>query len=407
MADSSFSPMRRIKLGELEVGAPLQFDIFDSDRRLLLRRGNRISSEAQLERLLREGVFLGESGKHESNRGDEGPAGTPLAEFRSVSTPPEVSAFHMFDDCARSLDRLLRAPPADVAAQRFAEQIGHVAARIQRLCRSDSDAAAAYVLLGQAPHFPVRQQINVAILSALMLSRLQPNSMRSETTVSAALTMNIGMMDLHEELYWLDQPLDERQRTNLRQHPLVSAQTLRDLGVEDPGWLQIVEQHHEALDGSGYPRGIKGRQVCKEARLVGIADRYNGMVTNRAYRHGMAPDFSLKELVRRDAQATDPALVSLLIRVIGVYPPGTVVALVNKEVGVVTNRLLDLKHPIVRTFYLDPYWPYDKPIKRFTGRMPQFAIAKTLSRDELNFTIDPGQLWPPVSLLGPGAAVDL
>jgi hypothetical protein len=127
------------------------------------------------------------------------------------------------------------------------------------------------------------------------------------------------------------------------------------------------------------------------------------MVTNRAYRHGLAPDFSLKELVRRDAQATDPALVSLLIRVIGVYPPGTVVALVNKEVGVVTNRLLDLKHPIVRAFYLDPYWPYDKPIKRFTGRMPQFAIAKTLSRDELSFTIDPGQLWPPVSLLDPGA----
>jgi hypothetical protein len=119
------------------------------------------------------------------------------------------------------------------------------------------------------------------------------------------------------------------------------------------------------------------------------------MVMNRAYRSGMAPELALKELARRDARATDPALPGLLIKVIGVYPPGTVVALVNKEVGVVTNRLVDLKHPVVRTFfYVDPYWPYGKPANRFTGKMPQFAIAKTLPRDQLNFTIDPEQLWP-------------
>jgi HD-GYP domain-containing protein (c-di-GMP phosphodiesterase class II) len=261
------------------------------------------------------------------------------------------------------------------------------------------------VLLGQAPQYAVRQQINVAILTALMLSRMASHSMRAEAAVLAALTMNVGAMDLAEELYWVDQPLDERQRSALRQHPIASVQMLRSLGVEDPIWLEIIEQHHEALDGSGYPRGIKGQQIRKEARIIGLADRYNGMVMNRAYRGGMAPDFALKELARRDDRATDSALLGLLIKVIGVYPPGTVVALVNKEVGVVTNRLLDLKHPIVRTFYLDPHWPYDKPITRFTRRMPQFEIARALPRDELNFTIDPEQLWPPVRLLGPGGGM--
>lgn len=390
------SSTRRIAVGELQVGTPLAFDVFDSDHRLLLRRGNRISSESQLERLVRQGIFYGEAGKHEAVHGDASVATMPSEGIRSTSTAPEVSAFRMLDDCARNLEGLLRTPSSDSDSGRFAHDVGRLAARIQHLCRSDSDAALAYVLLGQA-QYAVRQQLNVAILSALMLSRLAPRSVRAETTMSAALTMNVGAMDLHEELYWVDRPLDELQRAALRAHPITSAQALRRFGVEDSGWLEIVEQHHEALDGSGYPRGIKADQICKEARILGIADRYNGMVMNRSYRSGMAPDLALKNLAQRDARATDPALVGLLIKVIGVYPPGTVVSLVNKEVGIVTKRLLDLKHPVVQTFFLDPFWPYDKPVRRFTKKMPQFAIAKTLSRDELNFTIDPEQLWPPVS----------
>jgi len=390
--------MRRIKVGELQVGTPLPFDVFDSENRLLLRRGNRISSESQLERLLREGIFHGRSSKSEAEqRDDESPA-TPLGSAQPASAAPEVSTFQMLDDCAGILDGLLQMRP-DSDEGRFADRLEHLAARIQRLCRSDSDAALAYVLLGQAPNYAIRQQMNVAILSTLMLSRLTPESARAGIAVSAALTMNIGTLNLHEELYWVDRPLQEGQREALRRHPLVSVEVLSELGVTDRSWLQIVHQHHEALDGSGYPRGLKGEQICREARVIGIADRYNGMVMNRAYRRGVAPDFALKELARRDRQATDPALLGLLVKVIGVYPPGTVVALVNKEVGVVTNRLLDLKHPIVRTFYIDPYWPYHKPVKRFTNKMPQFEIAKTLSRDDLNFTIDPEQLWPPGSLV--------
>lgn len=156
-----------------------------------------------------------------------------------------------------------------------------------------------------------------------------------------------------------------------------------------------MAQHHEALDGSGYPFGIREAEICREARVIAVADRYNGLVMNRAYRPGVAPDQALKELARRDASALDPVMLGLLIKAIGVYPPGTVVALVNKEVGVVVKRLLDPKHPIVRTFFLESDWPYDKPVKRSTSRMPQFAIANTLSRDVLKYPIDPEDLWPP------------
>ena len=392
--------MRRLAIGELQVGTPLPFDVFDSDHRLLLRRGNRISSDSQLERLVRQGIFYGESTKDGTGgRQDAAPPIEP-ADI-PPSRAPEVSAFRLLDDCVRDLDELLRTTSTHLNASTLEREVRYIAARIQRLCRSDSDAALANMLLGQAPHYAIRQQINVAILSALMLARMPPGTVHAEEAVCAALTMNLGMLDLQEELYWVDRPLDEAQRAAVEQHPTVSAQMLRDLGVEDPVWLETVEQHHEAQDGSGYPRALQGTQQCTEARVIALADRYNGMVSNRAYRCGITPDVALKKLAQRDARATDPELLGLLLRVIGVYPPGTVVALLNKEVGVVTNRLLDLTHPIVHTFYVDPYWPYGKPVKRFTARMPQFGIVRTLSRDEVNLRVDPDQFWPPTSIIEP------
>jgi HD-GYP domain-containing protein (c-di-GMP phosphodiesterase class II) len=379
----------RINAGDLQVGMPLRFDVFDSSDRLLLRRGNRITSAAQLGRLINEGVFYHAPSDREDARSDDG---TELVSART-RVAREVSTFKILDDCSRRLAVLLDRPARTSEADSFFDEIMTLVRRIQRCCQFDGDAALAYVLLGQVPRYTLRQHMNVAILTGLMLSRMA--SVRTDAALAAALTMNIGMLVLQEELYWTSDPLGPDQRAALHQHPDMSVLALRERGVRDPAWLEIVAQHHEALDGSGYPRGIDGVEIAREARVIAVADRYNGMVMNRAYRPGMAPDQALKELARRDASALDPEILGLLIRAIGVYPPGTVVALVNKEVGVVTKRLLDLKHPIVRTFFLESHWPYDKPAKRFTSRMPQFAIANVLPRDALAYPIDPEQLWPP------------
>jgi HD-GYP domain-containing protein (c-di-GMP phosphodiesterase class II) len=380
---------RRIKAGDLQVGTPLRFDVFDSSDRLLLSRGNRITSEAQLGRLMNEGVFYHAPSDREDARSDDD---TELVPTRN-RIAREVSTFKILDDCSHRLAVLLDRSARTSEMDGFVDEIMTLVRRVQRCCQFDGDATLAYVLLGQVPRYALRQHMNVAILTALMLSRMA--SVRTDAALAAALTMNIGMLVLQEELYWTSAPLGPDQRAALLQHPDTSVLALRERGVRDPAWLEIVSQHHEALDGSGYPRGIGGAEISREARVIVVADRYNSMVMNRAYRPGVAPDQALKELARRDASALDPEILSLLIRAIGIYPPGTVVALVNKEVGVVTKRLLDLKHPIVRTFFLEPHWPYDKPVKRFTSRMPQFAIANVLPRDALEYSIDPEQLWPP------------
>jgi len=346
----------RINIGELQVGMPLRFDVFDSNDRLLLGRGNRITSEGQLGRLIKEGVFYHAPSDREDARSEDS---TRLAPDEN-RVAREVSTFKILDDCSHRLDALLNRPSRTSETDRFVDEIMTLVRRVQRCCQFDGDAALAYVLLGRAPRYTVRQHMNVAILTALMLSRMA--SVRAQAALAAALTMNIGMLALQEELYWTSNPLGQDQRAALRQHPDMSVLALRERGVGDPAWLEIVAQHHEALDGSGYPRGIGGVEIRREARVIVLADRYNGMVMNRAYRPGVAPDQALKVLARRDASALDPEMLAVLIKAIGVYPPGTVVALVNK---------------------------------RLTSRMPQFAIAKVLPRVALKYPIEPERLWPP------------
>jgi HD-GYP domain-containing protein (c-di-GMP phosphodiesterase class II) len=379
----------RINIGDLQVGIPLRFDVFDSDDRLVLSRGNRITNEAQLGRLIKEGVFYHAPSDREDAQSDQS---TQLAPDEN-RVAREVSTFKILDDCSHRLDALLDRPARTFEADRFVDEIMTLVMRVQRCCQFDGDATLAYVLLGQAPRYTVRQHMNVAILTALMLSRTA--WVRTEAALAAALTMNIGILALQEGLYGTSDRLGQDQRAALQQHPDMSVLALRERGVGDPAWLEIVAQHHEVPDGSGYPHGADAVEICREARVIVLADRYNGMVMSRAYRPGVAPDQALKVLARRDTSALDPEILALLIRAIGVYPPGTVVALVNKEVGVVTNRLLDLRHRIVRTFFLESHWPYDKPVQRFTSGMPQFAIARVLPRDALEYPIEPEQLWPP------------
>src|SRR5204862_3889390 len=111
--------------------------------------------------------------------------------------------------------------------------------------------------------------------------------------VCAALTMNLAIVDLQDVLY-RQQTMTPEQREAIAEHPADAVKKLATLGVRDPLWLSIVEQHHEFLDGSGYPKKLAGDAVIREAQVIGLADRYCAAVTERTYRQPVAPDVALE-----------------------------------------------------------------------------------------------------------------
>jgi HD-GYP domain-containing protein (c-di-GMP phosphodiesterase class II) len=388
--------LARIRADLLRVGTPVPFDIYNSTGRLLLRRGHVVESDQQLERLAASGRYDPVGIDTQVVRA--APTDRVVSEFSRLPSQlarTRVSIFDRLTDAVHALEdvRSLEAP-----APQFEPAVRQAVAMIRECCSLDSDAALAHILLSELPRYSLRHAINVSVLSSLLLARLRHDPAGGESAIAAALTMNLSIFDLQDTLVRQQDPLTTEQRDALQLHPSQSAKALRDHGVQDAIWVQAVEQHHEARDGSGYPAGVKEPAICREAQIVSLADRYCVLVSQRAYRPALSPRRAIKELHERAGGAIDPGLIAALIATVGLFPPGACVRLANGETAVVVRRLLDPKHPVVYALHQDTTAPYETPRKRLTASHRDYEITADVKPEAVRVKIDPEALWPPTAV---------
>lgn len=123
-----------------------------------------------------------------------------------------------------------------------------------------------------------------------------------------AMIHDIGKISIPAEILNRPGGLSEPEYAIIRQHPLVGFEILR--GIEFP-WpiAEMVWQHHERLDGTGYPRGLQGDAICLEARIIAVADVFDAITSHRPYRPGRGMDEARAELLRGRGQVYDAAVV--------------------------------------------------------------------------------------------------
>jgi len=383
----------RIRSDLLQVGAPVPVDVYDRSGRLLLRRGHAIESEQQFERLLQTGLF--DPHQIEGAFVGSGDAAGTTSETGTLHSHPVRTRVSIFERLTEAMQALETTSALSAPAPGFETAIRAVATAVRECCALDSDAALAYIMLAAPARYSLRHSVGSAILVALLLARLHHDPGRIDAAIAAALTMNVPIFDLQEALSRQQEPPSSEQRTAIRLHPIEAAKTLRSHGVADPVWLQTVEQHHEARDGSGYPAGLEEGAIVREAQVVSLADRYCGLVSARAYRPALAPRRAIKELHERAASAIEPSLIAALIAAVGLFPPGAYVRLANGETAIVVRRLLDPKHPVVYALHQDTTAPYATPKKRLTASRRDFDIVADVKPEAVRTKVEPEQLWPP------------
>lgn len=370
-------PMRRIEEGQIRAGTPLPCDIHDRAGRLMLRAGQIIPGDHQVARLIEQGIF-----------GD-------LEWDEETSAAPRPDRISVYAELARL--RAAVAQELDEAKSAGRTRAFHLAmeahaATLIDLCALDADAALGSVLLQREPDYSVRQAVNAAIVTELLLVQRSVDVAIRKTVLAAALTMNIGMRALQNDLYSQAAPLTEEQKAAVLAHPVVGADELKSLGVPDTAWLSTVAQHHELLDGSGYPGGLSGEQVSEFAQVVGLADRYCAMISERAYRPGTPPNAALREIFLTQGKGLDPVLAAQMVKELGIYPPGALVQLANGESAVVIKRTLNSSQPIVRAVLSGAGLRLPAAPKRRTSH-PSFAIAQALPYARMPANLDGAALW--------------
>jgi len=362
-----------IRFEDVPLGEPLPWHVYDRDEVLLLRKGEIVHSHHQLDDLRVDGLFI------PKNTEDAPPP-----------EPPKQSPFALLNHLPGAVERLFGRMSVE---PNFKGRTHAVAKTVQEACAIDHDAALGWIFIGPECRYVIGHPIRAAIVCELVGLQLGWPAEERETLLCAALTMNIGQLVLQHKLLGQKEPLTPKQRDDINRHCQDGHELLQKLEVTDAVWLETVMQHHERLDGSGYPRALAGDAVSAPARLLAIADTYCALVTEHAHRRALLPNAALKELYLQRGKALDGAMVEQFIKVAGVYPPGTLVKLANGETAVVTRQGAAPTSPVAHSVVSSRGAALNVYPKRDCSEAPH-AIKEVLSHARANVTINhkPG-LW--------------
>ncbi|MEN6311848.1 MAG: HD domain-containing phosphohydrolase [Acidobacteriota bacterium] len=129
----------------------------------------------------------------------------------------------------------------------------------------------------------------------------------------AASIHDIGKMSIPTELLTKPTRLTELEFKMLKTHPRAGYELIKSIEFPWP-IAQIILQHHERMDGSGYPSALKSGEILPEARILGVADVVEAMASHRPYRPALGIDAALKELTRNSGVLYDPEVVEACLR---------------------------------------------------------------------------------------------
>jgi PAS domain S-box-containing protein len=147
-----------------------------------------------------------------------------------------------------------------------------------------------------------------SIASAMGLPKDQIEAIRIAGTIH-----DLGKIFIPGEILSNPRPLSEYELQFIRFHPQAGYEILKSVKFPWP-IAEIVHQHHERLDGSGYPQRLKGDQILIEARILSVADVLEAMSSHRPYRPALGMDVALAEIMRKKGTAFDPRVVDVCMK---------------------------------------------------------------------------------------------
>lgn len=374
---------QRISLHELSVGQPLPWDAYDQDGVLLLRRGETIPSQRALDRLIDSGLFA-QKDEFESR------TNVPVADEKP-------SALRHIVDARRMLAGIFDQAPENM--DDFVGRMDKLARTVRSACDSHATVSLAAILLMQDAECRVRHPVNVAILGYFLARELAQDEATQTAIIAAALTMNLGMYEVQEKVDSIHGRLNDKLMSMIKRHPTLGAERLAKLGIADEKWLRLVRQHHEYNDGSGYPAGLAGDAIDMGARIICLADRFCAMVSSRGYRPPHKPNTALRDLYMKHGPKIDVVVAGTMIRLVGIYPLGTLVRLKTGEIGVVTGPGNGPDTPAVHAVIGRSGLLLEVASHRKT-HLADFGIEDVLTVDKISVPIRLASIWGKDAKLG-------
>jgi HD-GYP domain-containing protein (c-di-GMP phosphodiesterase class II) len=374
--------LERIDKDDLVVGRPLPRNAYDKAGKLLLRKGYIIETESQLEALVSRGIY------HNHNE-------SPIrVDDLIVESAP--AAINLLDNIQSKLALIYRNREEGKMENLLAE-ILNLCRLINQACDMHIEACISNIFMGSKHRYTIFHPVHVAIVCAIIARKMKWPVNDQLSLLAAVLTANMTKIDLQDKLFYQQGPLTHEQRSIVNEHPERAVEVLRNAGVTNDIWLKGVLYHHEAMDGTGYPYGLKSYAIPLASRIIAAGDIFCAAVTGRAYRSPLSPVAAMRKIFLSADKNIEDKIANMCIKLIGMYPPGTIVRLANDEIAVVTQRGLKTHVPIVHSIIDRGGRKYPRPLKR-DCRDSGFEVKEVVLHTDLDIKIDPFEVWHLIEL---------
>jgi HD-GYP domain-containing protein (c-di-GMP phosphodiesterase class II) len=384
---------------KLMVGMALKYTLRDQSGTVLLSKGHKIENATILAGIKArgrifveidesdEGVRLMMAGLTEMSRKD-----APIKDFNKFlmaggSQSEEKLTGSLFQRWSDVESKLRGVLASSKDTHDFETKVQQVYDYTKLLLAEDSVGSQFLLFHRSVTHYggySALHSLLCSVLSQLVATVFALPEPERRALACSALTMNIGMTALQDELALQKQAPSPTQRSQIDGHAQAGRDMLISAGVKDPLWLDAVAQHHTPLTG---PDKLADWQpVARIARILQTVDRYTAAMSPRKSRSGRTARDSVRSVVVQ-ADAKHDEVGTSLVSILGLCPPGTYVKLGNGETAVVLKRGLKPAEPLVATVLNRNNEPIalPRPIDISRGVVPiQATIAATDVRVNLN-----------------------
>lgn len=355
--------MRLVNMNFVEEGSVLARPIIDAFGRILLQAGIRLRA-SYIERLKDLGydmLFI------EDDRLDD------VEALLTISAQTrEVAYKTILNVCKHIEDDNLGTLPVDKVRFAVQEMLNDIL--------SSMDVLANLADIQGYDNYTFQHSINTTIIALVLAIASNFSEQKLLEFGMGVLMHDIGKIKIPDRILNKVTPLTPEEFEEIKKHPTDGFEILRlnkDFNLLS---AHVALQHQEKWDGSGYPRGLKGREIHEYGRIASVADVYEALTSRRVYRSPIEPNEAFEYIISQQNTHFDPKILEVFRKHIAAYPSGVGVILSNGQRGnVVRQNPSYPNRPHVRVFY-DQEEELSTPLEYNLAEMPSLMIVAIENR---------------------------